>query len=339
MIFKVEEYEAEEEERPKLAKVVVSFIVIRRIALLVLLVESFLFFYLAHHSLAAALLLHLAVIVALMWSLKFFLSKFFDIRYLLLLILFCGSFWPRWGSDHFSLHLALYYLFASDAIPSASNVFYPKTELTASEFAYERIIYGLDDYHVDKVPIPFKDIMTFGTYQQKRIAIEKMLRYFRPEFTPALLIGLYDKSNAVRVQAATAISSIDNNYFDRYAKLSRLVKEHPRDMKLLKAYAEHCEEYADTEILDKDRIKKMRVSAIDAYINYLQHQEGDLLAQVSLGKLWMQNGDYAEAKQILEKAILQPNCPLKAWVFLMRSYYHLNDFDRLRNLPKTNMAH
>ena len=68
-------------------------------------------------------------------------------------------------------------------------------EASLSKAAYERIVHKMDDYQFSKVPVPFANVMAFGTYQQKRLVIQKALRFFRPEFADIFFQGLNDDNN------------------------------------------------------------------------------------------------------------------------------------------------
>lgn len=324
------EVEYKQKTLASISKALISLVVIRRIVFFVILLEAFAFFYLSKRSFVLSLTLHFLIILTLIWLLTLFKSKNLDMRFLILLVLFTGTLGPP-GAFIILLSIILFVLYGRLVTPLKTliNTFFPESEMTESQIAYERIFYNLDQYHPEKVPIPFKDIMLFGSYQQKRITIEKMLRYFRPEFTEALLAGLKDKSNSIRVQAATALSAIDNDFFNEYLYLQNLTKQYPDDLVLLKEYASHCADYAASEILDPDRAQKMRESAILAYEKYLQFKKDDIKTKAILGKLYVLNREYSIAKEYLKKLIAEPDCPEEAWLNLMNALYELEEFDEL----------
>lgn len=318
-----------------ISKALISLVVIRRVVFFVILLEAFAFFYLSKRSIILSLTMHLLIVISLIWLLTLFSSKKLDMRYLILLVLFTGTLGPP-GALVILFSIILYVIYAKIVTPLKTLIgtFFPESELTESDIVYERIFYKLDEFHPGKIPIPFKDIMLFGSYQQKRISIEKMLRYFRPEFTEALLIGLNDKSNSVRVQAATALSTLDHDFFNEYIYLQNLVKKYPDDLSLLKEFGTHCDEYAASEILDPDRAKKMRESAILALEKYLQFKKEDIQVKSELGKLYLLNQEFEKAKNYLKEIIFEPDCPEIAWINLMHALYELKEFDELQKIAK-----
>jgi hypothetical protein len=186
----------------------------------------------------------------------------------------------------------------------------------------------------------------YGNYNQKRMAIEKMLRYFTPEFAEALKMGLQDESAAIKVQTATALSSIDHQMFDHYLQLKKLHEENSNNRKILKKYIEYGSKYAFSKILDVDRLKVILEQIIPAYNTYLSENKEDFTAKLAVAELYVQNEDYEIAKQLLLE-LLQERFKPEALYLLFNVLFVLQDYPllrqkavsaegELRSLPKDN---
>ena len=61
---------------------------------------------------------------------------------------------------------------------------------------------------------------------------EEISRYYKREFAPALMKALHDSNNAIRVQAATVIAKLEQEYMSSFMKLSRQLQADPEDMEV-----------------------------------------------------------------------------------------------------------
>lgn len=282
---------------------------------------------------------HLFLSVALLFAIAFLLKRRVDERFPLVFALFAIPLGPP-GALTVFVSMLLYLIYVKITAPMADLLanLIPPMKRDPSEIIYERILYHLDDFHPERVPVPFRDIMSFGTYKQKRMAIDKMLRYYEPAFAPILKMGLEDPSSAVKVQAATAIGYIDQKMFAENIQLKTLLDENPDDIEILKTYAEQTESYASTDILDPDRYKKMLKAAIDAYETYLQSEPEDEKAQFALARLFYLNGDFSRSKMILEKA-LERRFSIESALLMLNVLYNLKEISALQSFANGVKAH
>src|SRR6185436_344770 len=125
---------------------------------------------------------------------------------------------------------------------------------------------GLDTSSV----APFSDILFFGTLAQKQELISLMSRSFQPAFAPVLRAALDDANNAIRVQAASAITLIEDDFMRRSLSLASSVREKPGDPELLLKQARLHDDYARSGILDRDRERDSRKKALETYREYLR---------------------------------------------------------------------
>lgn len=212
---------------------------------------------------------------------------------------------------------------------------FPQNERKHSENIYERIIYGLDKI-VERSSIePFKDVLAFGTLQQKQMALAKITRHFRPNFAPALLQAIDDPSNAVRVQAATAIAKIEHSFMEKYLSLEKDVAHDPTNIKKMKSFGKLCDEYAHCGILDPDRKNQSWNKSIEMYTKVASLAPDDEETKLALGRLYLRNNRPQEAYEWLHKVVEKgglatPN--IVTWY--MESLFLTHQYDKLHATAK-----
>jgi tetratricopeptide (TPR) repeat protein len=177
---------------------------------------------------------------------------------------------------------------------------------------------------------PFAEALTFGSLQQKQALIALINRSFRPAFGPILKRALTDPSNAIRVQAATAMNRIERGMHELTLELSNQVSEHPGDPDALRALAQHYDRYLYSRILDVRREEELRERALDAYRRCAVAQPDDPESQIAISRLLLRGGRYAEAAGLLEKAMNTGGATSQAELWYMESLYNLGRFAELR---------
>lgn len=281
----------------------------------------------ALHILVVNLCLLLVVLFSyLKWDLRFAI-------YLTILVSSLGFF----GSGVCLLTLLLYsiYLRTSESIKDFFASLFPETHFSKVDALYERITHGLDNYDPEYNPLPFMDVIEFGTEKQKRLAIEKILRFFRPEFAPSLLKALDDPSNGIRVLAATAVNTLDRHFFERYLELEKIVAHEEPIPAVLLQFASHCDLYAQSQILDEGRLKKVVNNAIDSYQKVLQYDHGNLTVLANLARLYVSQGMIEQALQLLEPRIQNlATIPYEISKWYMAALYHSKQYDKLRDFTR-----
>lgn len=267
--------------------------------------------------------------LALLWT---FHKKSLDTRYLIPFCLFFIPFGP-YGGALITISVILYLIdhFITQPISELMSSLFPKEQEETSEYIYERLLYRLEDTRADRVPIPFKDIMHYGNYNQKRIGIEKMLRYFKPEFTPILKIGLSDPSSAIKVQTATALSFIDHKMFDQFTGLKNDHLRAPEDPLLLKAFAEFGAYYSLSGILDEDRQIEILKETIHSIHTYLKQFPKETELKLTLAKLYLLQDQRFHAQKWLEE-LLNTSFNAEAAYLLMDIHYELKDYEKVKEL-------
>jgi polysaccharide biosynthesis protein PelE len=177
---------------------------------------------------------------------------------------------------------------------------------------------------------PLFDILSHGTRAQKQIAIAVMTRGFNPVFAPALRMALRDADNAIRVQAATSMTTIENNFMKRAAALDKAARAAPDSPEALKAVAQFNDDYAATGLLDPLRERRSRRTALDTYLKYLKLVPGDGPARLAVARLLIRRKRYGVAAAVLERCrhdgLFTPN--MASWY--MECLFHLRRYPELR---------
>ncbi len=279
---------------------------------------------------------HIIVVGGLSGFLALALLRNWDRRIPYLMTLFVATMGP-FGAGICVVSIAMRGVFGITAAPLSQLLeeLAPEGETFDREILYDRIIYGLENYHPGNVPVSFHDVMAFGSIRQKRRVLEKILRYFRPEFASALFVALDDSTNAIRVQAATVMSTLDYQFYDRFTLLEMAARKHPDSIQAQMDLAEHCGNYVFSQILDKDRMDDMQAHAIQAYENCLKLDPLNQLALLGLGRLHVYKGDLQTGYAYLSKVIEEyEDCSVETYRWLMRALYKMKDYQELRKVSQ-----
>ncbi len=183
---------------------------------------------------------------------------------------------------------------------------------------------------------PFADVLSFGQLSQKQELITLIAGDFRPEFAHVLRMALNDTNNAVRVQAATAIARIEDEFLQRSLRLSAAVLEAPLDASRVLSLATLLDEYATAGIMDRERAAAAREQAVQAYVDYLQLVGDDPAAQQAIGRLRLLAGDCAGAARWLEQRGDAGSALPESRLVYMEALFELGRFDELRRYAATH---
>jgi tetratricopeptide (TPR) repeat protein len=184
---------------------------------------------------------------------------------------------------------------------------------------------------------PFVDVIEHGALAQKQAVVALIAKHFRPAFAPALRRALQDPQNAVRVQAATAVSLIEAAATSDALTLERQRRERPDDPSVLLQLARHEDSYAFTGLLDPNREQESRGRAIEAYRAYLTQCPDDTTALHELGRLCARLGRHAEALSCFEEVVAHDDSPT-ARLWIMECLFHLQRFGELRQRARESAA-
>lgn len=205
---------------------------------------------------------------------------------------------------------------------------------------YERLMLGWDDFSEKNHPIPYMDIITLGTDHQKATALNKITRHFSPELAPVLVKALDDKSNAIRVQAASVLAKLEQGFSQTALGLEKKIAKHSGGVKLIKLVlqlAQHYDTYAHAGfIIDKDREYLLRNKAIQIYERYLELNPQHKEVYFYLGRLYLKNRNIEEAYALLSSHMEDNENPSPAaiWCYI-ECLYHKRDYDTIKRFAKS----
>lgn len=142
---------------------------------------------------------------------------------------------------------------------------FPDDHETRSELLYRRLLEGREDAVAEGSVNSLTDVLFTGTTRAKQAVVALLARRFRSEFAPALQMALSDPEASIRVQAATAASTIEERYHAGRLELEDAVRAAPEEADALLALARHLDDYAYAGVLDDDRQRVVMADALDAY--------------------------------------------------------------------------
>ncbi len=273
-------------------------------ALLTLYVECFFFWQYVEEKISFQVFYLLHAYVTFFWltwnAVLHFLSKEQRLSVVGLFLIF---FLAPFGAISYVLILVVHFLNTRKTV-SFSDWFaalFPEEDVDETERIYERIVFGLEGMDEQGEVEPFQDILNYGTLYQKQEVLSKIARHFKPDFSEILLNALNSKENAVRVQAASCLSKIENQYMEKYVDLQRKKEAKPDDLIALTDFGKFCMEYADSGILDEDREKVTRQGAIEAFRHALDLNEDCTKLKFVLGELYLKAKELKKAERFFNK--------------------------------------
>lgn len=181
--------------------------------------------------------------------------------------------------------------------------------------------------------IPFLDLLQHGTLPQKQSVISLISSTFTPAFAPALRAALTDAQNVIRVQAATAIARLENQFLEETWRLEAALKADAGNIEALTALARHYDDYAFTGLLDAGRERDCRDKALAYYEQALALAPRDVTVATRLGRLRLRLGRYPEAEAALRVAAAATN-EHEPRLWLMECYFRQRRYEDLRDLAR-----
>ncbi len=230
------------------------------------------------------------------------------------------------------LPLLALYESAGTTVKELLAAIFPNIQIEPRKKLYDRIVFGQEEFGEVEANISFQDIMLYGTNEQKEKTIEKMLRFFRPEFAPILIKALNNPINAIRVQAAASIASLDLQYEVKQEKYLEECKQSKSSPDSLFALANHSFEWSRSGLVDPEQKQKLEKTAIHAFEQYLRLRPNDNRASLSLARLYNASGEIEKGYSLFEKQSSQP--PEAVFEF-METLFQQRDCSKIRALARS----
>jgi polysaccharide biosynthesis protein PelE len=185
-----------------------------------------------------------------------------------------------------------------------------------------------------ETPTAFSDVLSFGSLEQKQDVIALISRHFRPAFGPVLKRALNDGHSAIRVQAATAMSKLENTILERTMELTRQVRDNPAATETLRSLAQHYDDCLFCGLLDARREEDLIEEALAVYRECLKRDPGDIATQLAAGRLLLRSRRFEEADECFAHAADRDSAKPQAALWHMESLFQLGKFDEIRPLAR-----
>jgi hypothetical protein len=228
----------------------------------------------------------------------------------------------------FSLVLERHYARRATPVEQWHEMLFPPVGPDPQANLWRRVGQRASDRSQDRRVTPFLDVLAFGSVQQRQAAVAIIAQQFRPAFAPALKAALRDEHNVIRVQAATVIARLEQEFLERTFALEAAVARTPNDPDAVLALARHCDDQAFTGLLDSTREEGCRAQAVEGYASYLALRPDDAATELRLARLQLRRGVYGEAEPRLQRLADDGHASARLW--LMEALYAQRRFSDLR---------
>lgn len=300
------------------------------IAVAALLAESALLVVVARSaSLPMLLTGHLLVLAAVgAWASR---SAARTTRYALLLWMTTAAFGPI-GAAGVLLAMGLHRHYARGAtgIDAWHAMLFPPKTVDEQAELWRRIGQRASDVSGDRPVTPFLDVLAFGSVPQRQSVIAIIVQQFHPAFAPALKTALRDEHNVIRVQAATAIARLENEFLERTMALESAVRDTPHSAAAILALATHYDDQAFAGLLDATREHDCRVRASDGYSRYLDQHPHDDAVRFRLARLQQRRGCWPDAERLFRQLTDAGHPGARQW--FMESLFVQGRYAELRHV-------
>ncbi len=233
-----------------------------------------------------------------------------------------------------AIRAAFYIRYRHDFEEWYSSIF-PRGVNTLPEDIVEKLELGHDENPLEYSVIPFMDVMEIGNEAQKREALSRMSANFYPRFAPAFKRALVDDHSSIRIQAATAITRIENTFHEKLLRIIQLHRELPKNPIIKKGLAEHYDNYAFTGLLDEDRENINREKAREKYLEYLQMRPDDMDVRLKVGRLLIRAKRYDEAANWFKHSLDEGYATDALKIWYMECLFMTGRYDELRAAAST----
>ncbi len=212
------------------------------------------------------------------------------------------------------------------------EMLFPPTRIDGQAELWRQVGQRANDRGDDQRVTPFLDVLAFGSVPQRQAVVAVIAQQFKPAFASALKAALCDTHNVVRVQAATAIARLEQQFLERTILLERAVHEIPDDADARLALASHYDEQAFCGLLDPTREAQCRAKAAEGYAQYLQ-QRTDPDVELRLARLQFKRGERGDAEPRLRALATSGHPGASLW--LMELLFTQRRFTELREASRT----
>jgi hypothetical protein len=238
--------------------------------------------------------------------------------------------------------LERHYARHATAVDAWHAMLFPPTQVDVQADLWRRVGQRASDRGAEPRVTPFLDVFAFGSIPQRQAAIAIIAQQFHPAFAPALRAALRDQHNVVRVQAATAIARLEQEFLERTLRLEAAVDANPDDGGAVVALARHYDEQAFAGLLDPGREEACRVKAAEGYQRVLAVHAGDADVRFRLARLQQRRRLWHEAEVLLRPLVEADHASARVWLmenlFEQRCYAELRRIAAMEHRPAPDAA-
>lgn len=256
-----------------------------------------------------------------------------DIRLPLLLVVSTGALGPIGAAGTLlTMALARWCLRRARPFEEWYRSIFPDTEEAEAVKLVNRI-QGAEPCEAEPVTA-FLDVLAFGSLRQKQDLIALISRDFRPVFGPVLKQALHDRESVIRVQAATAMSRLENSIMERSLALNQRIREKQGDLEALRALAWHYDTCLFCGILDPKRQEELLTAAIGVYDKCLTAEPGNSETRLAAGRLLLRAKQFRKASECFERLPDSRFTKSRAALWYLESLFQLGRFGEIRGLAR-----
>jgi hypothetical protein len=228
----------------------------------------------------------------------------------------------------------LYLGFRASATPFETwyRALFPEAAAGAADRLYQSIQRREVPNQTYAPVVSYLDVMAHGSVEQKVAVIATVVRSFRPVFAPVLKAAIGDANPAIRVQAATAITKLTDDFVDRVRALEAAVAAAPDDLRLLRELAGAYDEYAFAGILDVAIEEGNRLQALQLWLRYCERAPDDVEAATAVGRLLMRLERHELAAQWFGRLWAEGRITRPGLLWYLEVLYALGHTDQLRRV-------
>jgi hypothetical protein len=235
-----------------------------------------------------------------------------------------------------AMALERYHARRAVSIEAWHQTLFPTAEVDERAELWRRVGQRASDRAGDPQVTPFLDVLAYGSVQQRQAVIGIIVQHFRPAFAPALKAALRDEHNVVRVQAATAIARLEQEFLERTLDVEAAVRRSPEDAQAILALATHYDEQAFAGLFDSAREEECRVKAADGYERYLRQRPDDHAVELRLARSLLRRRLFDEAEPRLCRLVESGHDAASLW--LMEALFARGRYVELRRLAGRHAA-
>ena len=238
------------------------------------------------------------------------------------------------GNAGVLLMLVIYFLLgkrSQDFMDWYVALFHEENKTSAQDL-FERLETGRARNKDSEAIVSFADFLTFGTPEQKQAILTLLAKNFRPAFGPVLLQAINDEDATIRVMAATAAAHVENDFLEKSLALKKQSEEKPNDFNAQMALAYLLDDYGFTGLLDPDRERENRTSAVAIYRRCTELEPHDARPWFAMGRLSLRGGDNTQAIAYFRQALSLGKSQTDVAVWLIEALFKEKRFGELRQL-------